>query len=101
MCNGEFIAGETQIAPHPTQVGPRGGKMWVCEEHVQDNPRQTVIAQGRGKYAQSGKSKKAQDRYEEAAYEAYRDQRLDERWPFPPPPVKEFERVANPRKRQY
>lgn len=41
MCGAEFIAGESQIEPHPTARGPKGGKVWVCAEHVgaaQENP---------------------------------------------------------------
>ena len=34
MCGAEFIAGESQIEPHPTERGPKGGKVWVCAEHV-------------------------------------------------------------------
>ena len=34
ICGVEFIPGESDIAPHPTERGPKGGKVWVCESHV-------------------------------------------------------------------
>jgi hypothetical protein len=34
MCGAELIAGQSEIEPHPTQRGPKGGKVWVCAHHV-------------------------------------------------------------------
>lgn len=55
MCGAEFIAGESQIEPHPTERGPKGGKVWVCAEHVHggavENPRS--YKKGKGKFKET------------------------------------------------
>jgi hypothetical protein len=64
MCGAEFIAGESQIEPHPTERGPRGGKVWVCAEHVHgamSNPRS--YQKGKGKFRQTPKSVGERNRY--------------------------------------
>lgn len=42
VCGVEFVVGETQIVPSPTERGPKGGKVWQhadASECVQHNPR--------------------------------------------------------------
>jgi hypothetical protein len=65
VCGAEFIPGESDIAPHPTERGPKGGKVWVCEGHVNgamENPRQ--IKRGKGKFKQTAQSVQAQLRHQ-------------------------------------
>lgn len=54
MCGAEFVAGQSEIEPHPTERGPRGGKVWVCAEHVHgggahENPYMNAGRRLRGK----------------------------------------------------
>jgi hypothetical protein len=47
MCGAEFIAGQSEIEPHPTEVGPKGGKVWVCAEHVHGASENPFMNAGR------------------------------------------------------
>lgn len=47
VCGAEFIAGQTEIEPHPTERGPKGGKVWVCAEHVHGASENPFMNAGR------------------------------------------------------
>lgn len=95
MCGAEFIAGESQIEPHPSMHGPRGGKVWVCAEHVHgggahENPRS--YKKGKGKFRETAQSHwHAQAaRLEESGMGGYEHELLGAM------PGKKFRRVGNP-----
>ena len=47
MCGAEFVAGQSEIEPHPTEQGPKGGKVWVCAEHVHSSHENPFMNAGR------------------------------------------------------
>jgi len=105
MCGSEFIPGETEIEVHPTQVGPRGGKVWVCAVHLDEKSNPVQVRKGRGKYAQTAKSMRDTDRHERNMYDAslepsYFDDVFSGSYRTPPAPVKEYKKQSNPRGRK-
>jgi len=99
MCGVEFIPGESDIAPHPTERGPKGGKVWVCESHIggaMENPRQ--VKRGKGKFKQTAKSVQAQLRHQNLLEDIAQEGGMGgyEYALAGPTPTRVYQQVANP-----
>ena len=98
ICGVEFIPGESDIAPHPTERGPKGGKVWVCESHVggaASNPRQ--YTRGKGKFKQTAKSVQAQLLHQNILEDIYKSDLAGYEYGLAgPAPTRVYQQVENP-----